>query len=124
MNLKNNLEHCFLPVGGFTLWEFQNETRFDISGPLSASVFCDMSDVSPSENDIRLGHLHLSCGLGAAYDTPVGPVRLNIGYRVQPLQVLGYKNESAAANADPTNGIQPTILGVPLAIAIGIGQAY
>jgi len=116
--------HCFLPVGGMTLWELQNEVRFDISGPMSAAVFCDMSDVSPYENDIRLDHLHLSCGAGAAYDTPVGPVRLDVGYRIQPLQVLGYANERAAANADPVNGIQPTILGVPLAIAIGIGQAY
>ncbi|HEY1692486.1 MAG TPA: POTRA domain-containing protein [Polyangiaceae bacterium] len=119
-----NAKSCFLPVGGFTLWEFQNEVRFDISGPLSATVFCDMSDVSPHENDIRLSHLHLSCGLGAAYDTPVGPVRLDIGYRVQPLQVLGYKTEGAAFAADPLNGEQPTILGLPLAIAIGIGQAY
>jgi outer membrane protein assembly factor BamA len=118
------IDKCFLPVGGFTLWEFQNEVRADISGPLSASVFCDMSDVSPSQNDIRLSHLHMSCGVGAAYDTPVGPIRLNIGYRIPPLQVLGYKTETAASDADHVNGIQPTILGVPIAIAIGIGQAY
>jgi outer membrane protein assembly factor BamA len=123
-NFAKNVEMCFLPVGGFTLWEFQNEVRVDISGPLSASVFCDMSDVSPSQNDIRLSHLHMSCGVGAAYDTPVGPIRLNIGYRIPPLQVLGYKTENAAAAADPVNGNQPTILGVPIAIAIGIGQAY
>lgn len=116
--------NCFLPAGGFTLWELQNEMRADISGPLSASAFCDMSDVSPYESDIRLSHLHLSCGLGAAYDTPAGPIRVNIGYRVQPLQVLGYKNETAAALADPVNGTQPNILGIPIAIAIGIGQAY
>ncbi|HEX8794716.1 MAG TPA: POTRA domain-containing protein [Polyangiaceae bacterium] len=116
--------HCFLPVGGMTLWELQNEVRFDISGPLSAAVFVDMSDVSPYVNDIRLDHLHLSCGVGAAYDTPVGPVRLDIGYRVQPLQVLGYPNETAAAEADPVNGLPPRMLGVPIAIAIGIGQAY
>jgi outer membrane protein assembly factor BamA len=119
-----NAQSCFLPVGGFTLWEFQNEIRADIAGPLSAALFCDMSDVSPSENDIRLSYLHLSCGIGAAYDTPVGPIRVDIGYRVQPLQVLGYKDETAAFNANPVNGEQPTILGVPLAIAIGIGQAY
>ena len=119
-----NAEKCFLPVGGFTLWELQNEVRFDISGPLSAEVFCDMSDVSPLEGNIRLAYLHLSCGFGAAYDTPVGPVRVGIGYRIQPLQVLGYKDETAAANADPVNGVQPTILGLPLALAIGIGQAY
>jgi outer membrane protein insertion porin family/translocation and assembly module TamA len=123
-----NAQSCFLPVGGYTLWELQNELRADISGPLSMSVFCDMSDVSPNEADIRLSHLHLSCGLGARYDTPVGPIRIDIGYRVQPLQVLGFKNETAAAQrsdgGDPVNGTQPTILGLPLAVAIGIGQAY
>jgi outer membrane protein insertion porin family/translocation and assembly module TamA len=119
-----NANGCFLPVGGYTLWELQNEVRADISGPLSMSAFCDMSDVSPNQSDIRLSHLHLSCGLGVAYDTPVGPIRVNVGYRVQSLQVLGYKSEAAAAAADPVNGTQPTIFNLPIAIAIGIGQAY
>lgn len=117
-------ESCFLPVGGFTLWEFQNELRADISGPLSAAVFCDVGDVSPHQNDIRLSHLHLSCGVGAAYDTPVGPIRVDIGYRVQPLQVLGFANEYAAWKADPVNGLPPRIFTLPLALAIGIGQAF
>jgi outer membrane translocation and assembly module TamA len=115
---------CYLPVGGFTLWEFQNEVRADISGPLSGAVFCDMSDVSPQKNDIRLSHLHLSCGVGAAYDTPVGPIRADIGYRVQPLQVVGYRGEDSAFAADPVNGQQPKLLGLPIALAIGIGQAF
>jgi outer membrane protein assembly factor BamA len=115
---------CFLPAGGLSLWEFQNEVRIDISGALSGAAFCDMSDVSPFALDIRLDHLHLSCGLGAAYDTPVGPLRLDVGYRIQPLQVVGYRSEAAAAAADPVNGTQPTILGLPLALSIGIGQAF
>jgi outer membrane protein insertion porin family/translocation and assembly module TamA len=119
-----NASQCFTPVGGFTLWELQNEVRADISGPLSGTVFCDMGDVSPYPLDIRLDYLHLSCGVGAAYDTPVGPIRVDIGYRIQPLQVIGYRSETAAANANPVNGTQPTIFGVPLALSIGIGQAF
>ena len=119
-----NVQSCYLPAGGFTLWELQNEVRADISGPLSGTVFCDMSDVSPHEGDIRLSHLHLSCGVGIAYDTPVGPIRADIGYRVPPLQVLGYKTEADASAADPVNGIQPTILGLPIALAVGIGEAF
>jgi outer membrane protein assembly factor BamA len=123
------IEKCYLPVGGFTLWELQNEFRAQISGPLSGSLFCDMGDVSPNQADIRLSHLHLSCGVGAAYDTPVGPIRVDIGYRIQPLQVLGFKNEGDAQNAskggDPVNGLPPTIANLlPIAIAIGIGQAF
>jgi outer membrane protein assembly factor BamA len=119
-----NPADCFLPVGGFTLWELQNEVRADISGPLSATFFCDMGDVSPNRADFRFGHLHLSCGVGVAYDTPVGPIRADIGYRIQPLQVLGFANEADAATSDPVNGTQPTIFNVPIAVAIGIGQAY
>jgi len=116
--------HCFLPAGGFSLWELQTEVRFDVSGPLSISGFCEGGDVSPNENDLRLRYLHLTLGAGAAYDTPAGPIRLDVGYRIQPLQELGEPSETAAANRDPVFGVQPTIFKVPIAIAIGIGQAF
>jgi outer membrane protein assembly factor BamA len=115
---------CSIPLGGFTLWELSNEFRFDMKGPLSAAVFCDMSDVSAGRSDIRLSHLHLACGGGLRYDTPVGPIRLDIGYRIQPLQVIGQHNEQAAAASDPLEGTPPTILGLPFAFAFGIGEAY
>jgi outer membrane protein assembly factor BamA len=115
---------CSVPIGGFTLWEFSTELRFDVAGPLSAALFVDMSDVSPRTGDIRLSRLHMSTGVGARYDTPVGPIRLDIGYRIQPLQVLGYRNENDAARADPVSGLPPKLLGVPIAIAFGIGEAY
>jgi outer membrane protein insertion porin family/translocation and assembly module TamA len=116
--------HCFLPAGGFSLWELQAEVRADVSGPLSVSGFCDSGDVSPFENDLRFGYLHLSCGAGVAYDTPAGPIRLDIGYRIPFLQQLGEPSEMAAANHDHVFGNQPTILGLPVAIAVGIGQAF
>jgi outer membrane protein insertion porin family/translocation and assembly module TamA len=115
---------CAVPIGGFTLWEFSTELRFQISGPLSSAVFVDMGDVSPDPSDIRLSHLHMSTGVGARYDTPVGPIRLDIGYRIQPLQVLGYANEVDVARADPGAGLPPTIFGIPVGIAFGIGEAY
>jgi hypothetical protein len=101
--------------------------RFDISGPLGAATFCDAGDAAPGQAQIRLSHLHLSCGAGGRYDTPVGAIRLDIAYRIQPLQVLGYPNEQAAANADPRNGVQPTLFGwnnVPVAISFGIGESF
>jgi outer membrane protein insertion porin family/translocation and assembly module TamA len=115
---------CSTPIGGFTLWEASAEVRFDVSGPFGAAVFCDAGDVSPQEVDFRPGFLHVSCGVGARYDTPVGPIRLDVGYRIQPLQVLGYPDETSAAIAHPTEGTQPTIVGVPIAVAFGIGEAF
>jgi outer membrane protein assembly factor BamA len=123
-NPNIDLAVCSVPIGGFTLWEFSTELRFQIKGPLSAAVFVDMGDVSPRAASIRLSRLHLSTGVGARYDTPVGPIRLDIGYRVQPLQVIGYANEDAAVRGDPVAGRPPKLLGIPIAIAFGIGEAY
>jgi outer membrane protein assembly factor BamA len=108
---------CRTPTGGFTLWEASTEVRFKVTGPLSAAIFCDGSDVSPQTTDIRLTHLHLSCGGGARYETPVGPVRLDIGYRIPGLQVIG--------GLTPDERKPQTFpLGIPIAVSLGIGEAY
>ena len=131
-----NAEQCFIPVGGPTLWELSNELRLQVSGPFSIATFADMGDVSPNTADIRLSHLHLSVGLGMRYDTPVGPIRLDVGYRVQPLQVVGSSSATTAASSSgslasqlsggpsPINGVPPTIFGAPIALSIGIGEAF
>jgi outer membrane protein assembly factor BamA len=119
-----NTASCVVPIGGFTLWEASAEVRFDISGPLGAAVFCDVGDVSANNWDVRLDHLHMSCGTGARYDTPVGAIRLDVGYRIPPLQVIGSANETEASQKDPTEGVQPLIFGLPIAIAFGIGEAF
>lgn len=108
---------CRTPTGGFTLWEASTELRFSVTGPLSIATFCDASDVSPRSMNIRLTHLHLSCGAGGRYDTPVGPVRLDIGYRIPGLQVLGgLTRDQRTPETFP--------LGIPIAVSFGIGEAY
>ncbi len=119
-----NASRCSVPIGGFTLWEASTEVRFDVSGPLGAAVFCDAGDVSAQQTDIRPTHLHLSWGVGGRDGPPVGPIRLDVGYRIPFLQVLGYANEADVAAHDPTEGMQPEIFGVPLAISFGIGEAF
>ncbi len=108
---------CSIPIGGFTLWEASAEVRFDISGPLGVATFCDAGDVAPRQAEIRLNHLHLSCGAGARYDTPVGAIRLDVAYRI--VEVI---NPTATDTLE--EGTQPKIFYVPLAISFGIGEAF
>lgn len=110
-------EGCRSPTGGFTLWESSIELRFDVVGPLSFATFCDASDVSPRTWNIRLKHLHLSCGGGVRYDTPVGPIRLDVGYRLPGLQVIGGLTSD---EREPRS----FVLGIPIAVHVGIGEAY
>jgi outer membrane protein insertion porin family/translocation and assembly module TamA len=132
---------CSLPIGGLTLWESTVEVRFDVSGPLGVAVFCDGSDVSAyainqhprvpggaSATDahaLRFDHPHVSCGTGMRYATPVGPVRLDVGYRIPPLQVIGQPDEAHAYAADHANGLPASLFShVPIALAFGIGESF
>jgi outer membrane protein insertion porin family/translocation and assembly module TamA len=105
---------CDLPLGGFTLWEASLELRFPIAGAFSGAVFTDAADVAPGQVQFRFGRPHLSAGLGFRYDTPVGPVRLDVGYRIPHLQ----------APAAPDEGTPQTTFGLPLAFSFGIGEAF
>jgi outer membrane protein assembly factor BamA len=106
---------CDLPLGGFTLWEAGLELRFPLSGDLSGAVFGDTSDVSARKLSFRWNRPHLSTGFGLRYDTPVGPVRFDLGFRVPGLQ---------APKGAADEGVPSTILGLPLAASFGIGESY
>jgi outer membrane protein assembly factor BamA len=110
-------QNCRIPVGGTTLWESSAEIRFAVLGPFSMATFCDTADVSATILDIRFTHPHLSCGVGGRYDTPVGPIRHDIGYRIPGLQVV--------PAPDPTEKQPDPLFGLlPIALAFGIGEAY
>ncbi|HYQ29513.1 MAG TPA: BamA/TamA family outer membrane protein, partial [Polyangiaceae bacterium] len=112
---SNQNPECNLPLGGFTLWEASLELRYPISGAFSGAFFTDTADVSPKRVNFRLNRPHLSVGVGFRYDTPVGPIRLDAGYRVPGLQ----------APADATDeGIPTTTFGLPIALSFGIGEAF
>jgi outer membrane protein insertion porin family/translocation and assembly module TamA len=113
---------CAVPLGGFTLWEASTEARIGVSGPVEVALFCDASDVQASELTFRLGDVHryhVACGTGARYDTPVGPVRLDVGFRIPGLNPDFHDPRVVATDGDPG-----TIFGVPAAVAIGIGESF
>lgn len=108
---------CNQPLGGPSLWEASAELRFPLSGPLTGATFCDFSDVSPEQLDLRFSYLHMSCGAGARYATPVGPVRIDLGYRIPSMQIVGEPDD--AVDGDPGE-----IFGLPIALSLGIGEAF
>ncbi len=111
---EQTIDQCAVPLGGLSLWEASLESRIKLVGPVSGVVFCDAADVSPSVLSLRFDRPHLSCGLGARYDTPIGALRADVGYRIPGAQVL-----SGTAEYVPE-----LINGVPIEIQIGLGEAF
>jgi outer membrane translocation and assembly module TamA len=114
---------CIRPLGGFTLWEASLELRFPLSGPVSLVTFADASDVTRDVGHVRFNVPHLSVGPGLRYLTPVGPLRLDIGYRVPGAQALGHKD----LPKEEGGGDIGTLFGrdwLPVALNIAIGESF
>ena len=114
---------CIRPLGGFTLWEASLELRFPISGAINGVLFADTSDVTREVGRVRFSVPHLSVGPGLRYMTPVGPLRLDLGYRVPGAQALGDSKLSTAEGGRDVG----TLFGVPwlpMAINVAIGEAF
>ncbi len=118
---RPDLPGCTRPTGGLTLWEASFEVRFPISGPLTMVTFADASDVTIGELDFRFNVPHLSAGPGIRYDTPVGPLRLDIGYRIPGMQKIGARElPEKDGRASELFGID----GLDVAIHLGFGEAF
>ncbi|MFO0613585.1 MAG: POTRA domain-containing protein [Polyangiaceae bacterium] len=119
------------PVGGRTEWDASLEFRLSFNETVGSVFFLDASDVTRGFAEYRLTHPHLSLGAGLRYETPVGPLRVDLGYRIHGAQVIGEVDvESCIAKGEdcPTaiidEGDPSKLLGAPLAFAIAIGNAF
>jgi outer membrane protein insertion porin family/translocation and assembly module TamA len=106
-------QRCAIPLGGLTMWEASAELRYPLSTQFEGATFCDASDVQVGRATYRIDQPHLSCGIGLRYETPAGPIRLDVAYRIPGLNPLP---------GDPD--YPGTVFGIPIGIALGIGEAY
>jgi outer membrane protein assembly complex protein YaeT len=77
-----------LPIGGFSVFDFSTELRFPIKGNFSGVAFLDGGNVWSGKFDYHLNDLRYDVGPGLRYSTPIGPVRVDIGYQLTPLDLL------------------------------------
>ena len=72
------------PLGGLSLLEGSLELRRPIWKELNGALFIDFGQVSKRSFDIPVGDLQFSAGVGVSYATPVGPLRLDVGFPFKP----------------------------------------
>ncbi|MGB7297083.1 MAG: POTRA domain-containing protein [Candidatus Aminicenantales bacterium] len=74
-----------VPVGGKALLLFNLEGSFPVVSALpdfSIVVFYDVGNVYPNRSDFDLTGLEQAAGAGMRYRTPLGPVRLELGWNL------------------------------------------
>ncbi len=71
------------PLGGGSRLVASAELRFPLVAILEGAVFTDAGSVTTDISSL-FGHLEPTAGVGVRARTPVGPVRLDVGYQLEP----------------------------------------
>ena len=72
------------PLGGLSLIEGSVEVRRPVWREVGGALFVDFGQVSLKPFDIPINDVRFSTGFGLSYTTPVGPLRLDIGFPFNP----------------------------------------
>lgn len=77
-----------LPIGGHSLLEATAEARVPLRGSVSSVVFLDAGNAWTESFEMHLDDLRYALGLGLRYLTPIGPIRVDLGYQLNPISGL------------------------------------
>ncbi len=77
-----------LPIGGNSMLAVSSEARLTFGGSFGAVAFIDAGNVWPGDFQFKLNELRYAVGPGLRYETPVGPIRFDVGYQVNEIPGL------------------------------------
>ncbi len=73
-----------LAIGGLSQFESSIELRAPLFGNVTAVAFADAGNVWLDPWSINVGDLRYDIGPGIRYITPIGPLRVDVGYQLNP----------------------------------------
>ncbi len=127
------------PIGGTKVIEGGLEYRRPVWGPFSAAVFVDAARVDdPALGSLGEARSAVTPGFGVRYRSPIGPVRVDLGFRpasTEELTVITELNEngvnrlirlSIPKRFDPSEGSSGFLAGLTsrLTLHLSIGEAF
>jgi len=77
-----------LPLGGHSMLELSSEVRTPLFGKASLVLFVDAGSVAMPAWHIATRELRYDVGPGLRYVTPVGPIRVDFAYQLNPIEGL------------------------------------
>jgi outer membrane protein insertion porin family len=94
------------PLGGNAVVILNGELRVPVLGAVDAVGFLDAGNVYARTGGIDLGQMRSAVGFGVRYRSPVGPIRLDVGFKLNPRDIVPGHPEA------------------PRAVHISLGQAF
>lgn len=80
--IEENGKHYFVPQGGKSMFNATAELKFFCYKNIGVTVFHDVGYLSDNHfSDIKPEFLLAATGFGLRYETPVGPLRFEIGFK-------------------------------------------
>ena len=77
-----------LPIGGHSFMSFSTELRASVWRSLGAVIFLDGGNVWGNRWSFDVNDMRYDVGPGLRYQTPIGPLRADIGYQLNPIPGL------------------------------------
>ncbi|MFV1885302.1 MAG: outer membrane protein assembly factor [Balneola sp.] len=77
----------YVPIGGRGLFNFNIEFRQRLHGLMKGfgiAVFLDGGQVWRRMSDVDLKNVQFGIGGGLRYESPIGPIRVDVGYKINP----------------------------------------
>ena len=86
------------PIGGRTMMEVSTEARFTIRGKLGGVLFVDGGNSWEGPWEVQIKSLRWAVGPGIRYDTPIGPMRFDLGIQLNPIDGLVLEGNAEKRN--------------------------
>ncbi len=95
LGTSDTIDQNGFPIGGHALVIVNAELRIPVRGGLGFVGFLDSGNVFARTVDIELGQLRSAAGFGVRYRSPVGPIRIDLGFKLDRKDLVPGKPESS-----------------------------
>ena len=89
MGAPNTISPDGYPRGGNAVVLLNGELRVPVWRDFGAVVFVDGGNVFRRVNEFDLGELRGSFGFGLRYSLPIGPIRIDLGFKLDRRVIAG-----------------------------------
>jgi outer membrane protein insertion porin family len=106
LGAADTIDQNGFPIGGNAVVILNGELRVPLFGGVGVVGFLDTGNVFARTADVDLRQLRSAAGFGLRYRSPVGPIRVDVGFKLNRMDLVAGTSEQ------------------PYALHISLGQAF